>query len=1075
MIVVKNNRCYKYEHKESDKWTLNKERVMTGTREARLSPQAGMALRLLALTKSGCSERVLAEMLGLSDIALERHVAELRRRGYVDADGERLTVSGSSAGTFSSGHIPMGAFFPRDSFAFAVSRYYAGEHIEFLRLSLDCLRELIRQDRLDAVLYLYDACSSLLMKLRIDRKDMERCFAFIKFGMAIQKEIGTLPIKSYSQILVYHKIRKYAESIGDERSLAYINAAIGQININLRLPKKQNVLHRRMSDGIRRIFAIGDSDIITSSAHVIALWHLIEGHFSRGVNFAWPLLCDESGVHVPRALYVYSSVCALSCGEFQAARNILTMGIRKLANAGRGLEACLLQAILANALIMLGRSREALDLIRTLLDVQKFAVSGYIGIWASRGLALHYFLNGDLEASWKAFAQYMQNIRKVGTSHSNYLLAPFVLDMLAAYHEAGYPFLFDHSLEDELAYSRLSPSLLTRVAALRASGRVRAHDGGWEDPRALSFFEQSLALLRTLNAPVEQAKTLLCLARARRAGGEDAAAREAEEEAWRIHERYGQPPWPEDAPRPERPGEENGLSGTDFYMDFLRTLREQRVLDRNRDVLTSSLLALMALFGAFSGEIWQADESGKPRPLLRMTGAPSVELVPEEPDELHPPAMVLASMEKGTSLFAREVPSRTKTGDGLRVSELIRLCLRVEADGKRACMVYLSGLLPRYRAAAVDTELCALLEQYLSTEIVLHGAHESRNAEEQRPRPEHSRGGHEFLYASPSMISLIRHVDYIAGKDTSVLILGESGVGKEVVARRLHEKSGRAGAFVAVNIASTPGELFESEFYGHEKGSFTGANYRKKGLFEMADGGTLFVDEVADIPLHLQVKLLRVLQERSFMRVGGSKPLSSDFRLIAATNRDLLEDVRSGRFREDLYYRLNVMPLVIPPLRERPEDIRGLAEYFLRYFCARHQLALKPFPPELLRSLCGYSWPGNVRQLKNFVERYTLLSDGNSLYHPRLNDPAWAGSPEKTAEDPARASGADGNPFDLGMSLRDLEDAYFEHVYRRADGAVGGRRGVATVLGISRTTAYAWLDRLELRDKYRKELVSMEK
>ena len=207
------------------------------------------------------------------------------------------------------------------------------------------------------------------------------------------------------------------------------------------------------------------------------------------------------------------------------------------------------------------------------------------------------------------------------------------------------------------------------------------------------------------------------------------------------------------------------------------------------------------------------------------------------------------------------------------------------------------------------------------------------------------------------------------------------------------------------------------------------------------------------------------------MRVGGSKPLRSNFRLIAATNRDLQEDVRCGKFREDLYYRLNVMPLVIPPLRERPEDIRGLAEYFLRYFCARHQLPVRPFPLDLLRSLCAYSWPGNVRQLKNFVERYTLLSDGSYLYNPRLNDPAWAGVPLTEESNAVQHTGASDNPFDRSLSLRELEDAYFEHVYRRAGGAVGGKNGVATVLGISRTTAYAWMERLELRDRYHRELV----
>lgn len=265
---------------------------------------------------------------------------------------------------------------------------------------------------------------------------------------------------------------------------------------------------------------------------------------------------------------------------------------------------------------------------------------------------------------------------------------------------------------------------------------------------------------------------------------------------------------------------------------------------------------------------------------------------------------------------------------------------------------------------------------------------------------------------------------------------------------------------MGVNIASTPQELFESEFYGHEKGSFTGANYQKKGLFELADHGTLFIDEVGDIPMALQIKLLRVLQERQFMRVGGTKLIHSDFRLVAATNRNLLEKVQNGTFREDLYYRLHVIPIHIPPLRERPEDIRALAQFFLEQFSRQYDMEVRPFPRPLWDRMLSYEWPGNVRQLKNFVERYCLYMD---------SDLASSTSISSFHQDHHSESD---DVFSRDMTIRELNDAYFEYMFKKKKGVISGKDSVISVLGISKPTAHAWMNRLHLRDKYTVKLVN---
>jgi Nif-specific regulatory protein len=233
---------------------------------------------------------------------------------------------------------------------------------------------------------------------------------------------------------------------------------------------------------------------------------------------------------------------------------------------------------------------------------------------------------------------------------------------------------------------------------------------------------------------------------------------------------------------------------------------------------------------------------------------------------------------------------------------------------------------------------------------------------------------------SPAIRKLLRMVERVAPQDTPVLILGESGTGKELVARALHRQSGRsAKPFVAINCAALTETLLESELFGHEKGSFTGAIAQKKGKLEIAQGGTVFLDEIGELPVTLQAKLLRVLQEREFERVGGTRTLKLDIRLLAATNRDLAAEARRGAFREDLFHRLNVVALSVPPLRDRRDDIPALARYFLDLSAARCRRRVAGISAEAERYLMNYYWPGNIRELENAIERAVVLGQSDSL------------------------------------------------------------------------------------------------
>jgi DNA-binding NtrC family response regulator len=235
-----------------------------------------------------------------------------------------------------------------------------------------------------------------------------------------------------------------------------------------------------------------------------------------------------------------------------------------------------------------------------------------------------------------------------------------------------------------------------------------------------------------------------------------------------------------------------------------------------------------------------------------------------------------------------------------------------------------------------------------------------------------------MVWASTAMREVMAQVEHVAASETRVCIRGETGTGKELIARTLHEKSARRGGpFVSLNCAAIPAELVETELFGHEKGSFTGAAGRHIGKFEQAHRGTLFLDEIGDMPITMQAKLLRVLEGGEMERIGGDKPISVDVRIVVATHRNLEEHVRQGTFREDLYHRVFVFPIVVPPLRERLEDIRALAEHFVCQLSEQNNWKAKTFSPDAIAELERYPWPGNVRELRNVVERVLLLADGD--------------------------------------------------------------------------------------------------
>ena len=322
-------------------------------------------------------------------------------------------------------------------------------------------------------------------------------------------------------------------------------------------------------------------------------------------------------------------------------------------------------------------------------------------------------------------------------------------------------------------------------------------------------------------------------------------------------------------------------------------------------------------------------------------------------------------------------------------------------------------------------------------------------------RDQANRAFEQIIGSSPALEAVLEQVECVAPTDSTVLIQGETGTGKELIAHAVHNASLRCGrALIKLNCAAIPLDLLESELFGHEKGAFTGAITQKIGRFEMADGGTLFLDEVGDIPPSLQPKLLRVLQEQTFERLGSGRTHKVDVRLVAATNRNLEEMVARNEFRNDLYYRLNVFPVSLPALRERREDIPALVEHFVEIFSLRTGRQIHHIPPETMTAFSSYSWPGNIRELQNLVERAVVLAKDGVLPNPLRTSAAPA-----LPSPPIDPICSDADPA-VPMTLRDSERALILHALQASGWKIGGPKGAAVRLGLNRTTLMHRLKRL---------------
>ena len=348
---------------------------------------------------------------------------------------------------------------------------------------------------------------------------------------------------------------------------------------------------------------------------------------------------------------------------------------------------------------------------------------------------------------------------------------------------------------------------------------------------------------------------------------------------------------------------------------------------------------------------------------------------------------------------------------------------------------------------AIKAGALEFLTKPFNDEDLLDAIQQGVARDQRAPKRRQDLAAHKFgtiVGTSTALQNVLNQVEVVAPTDSTVLLLGETGTGKELIARAILNVGSRSNRpFVKLNCAAIPSGLLESELFGHEKGAFTGAVSQKIGRFELANGGTLFLDEVGDIPLELQPKLLRVLQEQEFERLGSTRTIRVDVRLIAATNRDLAQMAADKQFREDLYFRLNVFPIRIPPLRERPEDISLLVQHYVDKYAQRMNKRIESIPEETMAALCRYSWPGNIRELQNLIERSVILTSGNIL-QIQLSDLQQSIPISST----------------MAGTLEDVERQRILQALQEAGAVIGGQHGAAARLGLKRTTLLSKMQKL---------------
>lgn len=857
------------------------------------------------------------------------------------------------------------------------------------------------------------------------------------------------------------RAKEMANSLGDKRSHALINLHIGRLYY---FSDQRIESAKAFSVGFAEVEELGDTDMLFQASGLMGIYYFMNGQYREALmhleRAEKMFLTSEyeilNNINVP----FFLPYCAFYLGQFHRATGSIESYISLARKNGDLATVSTLEAVLGLFFAIMKKRTEAHALLSKALDNSK-SINNSIGIYVARGgLAVLSYLDNKMEKAYELLQVAVSEGEHAGLVRQ--FSSPVFLEILYELHHLSLQSLpmLNYNLALERALNGDNIHLKGVAFRLQASGMISNRE---DEATITACLDESINLLKEAGDPVQLSKTILEKARLNLLHNDRKTAMILSQEAWCELGSFADEIYPDEL-RFLLSNIESPQNAIQVRKDFMKRFLEASVslipIEDEQEMLTKAVRSINRLLGAQRGGLFWFPKGNTRRPELRASSNLSQNEV-DDPRFRSTLEVILKAFRKNQPINTRLTKS-TDFDWGNNINAV--LCIPISFGGKVVGVLYHDN--PYLNDAFEFLDISMLTEMAHHTNKLFENITQFIRIKEERNilvsekilRKE-DQSQHKIIAQSSIMKNLLNKSDRVAGSESTILILGETGTGKELLAKRIHELSGRSeGPLVIVDCTTIPENLVESELFGHEKGSFTGADRLKRGKIELSHKGTLFLDEIGELPLHSQIKLLRTLQEKNFVRVGGICTNSSDFRLICATNRDLVKEVAAGRFREDLFYRINVIPLKIPALRDRGEDIILLAYFFLQHFSQKYQRYNLDLNSQDITSLVNYSWPGNVRELENLVERAVILSDETTL---ELNLPTNSGSKlDKIFLDTP--------------TLSELQQRYIQYIIELTGGKISGPGGAIEILGLKRTSLYSRMRSLGMNKEFTKKTFQMQ-
>ena len=896
--------------------------------------------------------------------------------------------------------------------------------------------------------YFKQAADRLMKRMESEKSKSLFLSVVLKFS-----NLSFLLSKGLTSLEQYlHKSHDIASNVGDQRSHALINLHLGRL---FYFSGRRTDAMAALSIGLTEVEEIGDEDIFEQAAGFLGIFYLMQGLFKEALPHlekAARSYMLQKQIHTMNPIApVLFSYCLAYLGEFHRAIGSLDCNWRIAKENSDHFLAATLRIILSTILYIIKKDEEAeFHLKEGLKEAQdtKNALAIYL---AAAPLAFKTMPSND--GISKAHEILRRAFKKAAASGIiRQFASPWILELFYEFEEHGFDPLPQLSFQEIKERAIDENNIHLQGVTLRLEAQKKLYKNKPANATLIDL-KKSQRLLEQSGDIVQLSKSLIETARIELSRGNRKIGIDCLNRAWATLGGYADIFFPEDLRHlldPGRHGKYSPEAPHESVEKFIELSESIFPPHEQDEILTRTVIAVNRFFGAERGGLfWFPGGKMTKAPELRAFCNMTVYDI-NAADFKPNLALIKKAFEEKRPIIKRQIASQTKPS-GKSVKAI--LCLPVEVRGKPRAILYHDNSYLEDCFDFLNAATIARMMRHISQRIDrIHDYFQIRKERntliDERTLRNHMLEEQRLVYQSQVMIDMIKQIDIAAGSDSTILFLGETGVGKELTARRVHAMSPRQEKpFIVVDPTAIPETLIESELFGHEKGAFTGAAQQKKGRLELADKGTLFIDEIGELPNSIQVKLLRAIQERQFYRVGGTRMYRSDFRLIAATNRNLAAEVASGNFREDLYYRINVVPFRIPALRERTDDIPVLAKFLLKGFSQKYNRPDLKINAETERLMTQYNWPGNVREMKNIIERATLLSSGDKL-EIDLSSTEKIDTEHSFADMP---------------TLHELEKRYIQFVLNKTNGKMGGRDSASEIMGINRATLYSRMKKLGMR------------